>query len=75
MRLADFRPEIMLCQRAPDPRNEIAAIGLVVGLLELAPAAFGEVATRRVLVVRAGRERAVVEQGITRHAERDVASG
>ena len=38
-------------------------------MLELAAAAFGEVAAWRLLVMRAGCERAVVEQGVARHAE------
>ena len=57
-----------------DPRDEIAAIGLVVGMLQLAAAAFGKVAARRLLVVRPGRQRAIVEQHVAGHAEGDVAA-
>ena len=74
MRLADLGRQPVLGQRGLDPRDQIAAIGLVVGVLELAAAAFGEMTARRLLVMRAGRERAVVEQGIARHAEGDVAA-
>ena len=51
----------LLGERGFDPRHEIAAIGLIVGMLELAAAAFGEMPAWRFLVMRAGRQRAVVE--------------
>jgi hypothetical protein len=41
-------------------------------MLELAPAALGEVPARRLLVVRPGRERTVIEKSIARDPERDV---
>ena len=66
MRLADLGLQAVLGQRAVDPRDQIAAIGLVVGMLELAAAAFGKVTAWRHLVVRPGRERAVVEQRVAR---------
>ena len=72
MRLADCRREIVLRQRCLDPRHEIAAIHLVVGMLELAPAALGEVSARRFLVMRPRRERAIIEQRIARNPESDV---
>ena len=42
MRLADLGLEAVLGQRRLDPRNQIAAIGLVIDMLQLAPAAFRE---------------------------------
>ena len=68
MRFADLGLQPMLGQRRLNPAYEIAAIGLVVGMLELAAAAFREMAARRILVMRAGSERAIVEQGVTRNA-------
>src|SRR5690348_8425900 len=69
MRIADLGFEAVLGERGLDPRHEIAAIGLVVGMLELAPAAFGKVAAGRVLVVRPRSERAVVEQRVAGDSE------
>ena len=43
-------------------------------MLELASAALGEMTAGRVLVVRAGRKRPVVEQGVARNAEGDMAA-
>src|SRR4051812_45595050 len=74
MRFADLRLYPVLGERSLDPAYEIAAIGLVVGVLELASSAFGEVTARGVLVVRARRHRTVVEQGVARHSECDVAA-
>lgn len=75
MRIAKLRFQIVLGQRGPDPRNEIAAIGLVVGMLELASTAFRKVPARRVLVMRAGCECPIVEQRISRNSKRHVAPG
>ena len=55
MRLADLGRQVVLGQRALDPRDEIAAIGVIVGMLELAAAAFGKMAARRLLVMRRHR--------------------
>ena len=74
MRFADFGLERMLRERGFDPRHEIAAVRLVIGMLELAAAALGEMPARRLLVVRAGCERSVVEQSIARDSERDMAA-
>ena len=62
----------MLGERGLDTRNEIAAIGLIVGMLELAAAAFREMAAWRLLVMRAECERAVVEHRVSRHSERNM---
>jgi hypothetical protein len=43
-------------------------------VLELATAAFGEMAARRVLMMRPGRKRAIVEQCIAGNSERHVLS-
>ena len=74
MRLADFRRQPMLRQCRLDPGDEIPTIGLVVGMLELAPPAFREVTARRFLVMRPRRERPVVEQRVAGHAKRNVAA-
>ena len=44
---ADFRLEVMLRECRLDPRNQILPIGLVIDVLELAPAAFREVTAWR----------------------------
>ena len=74
MRIANLSRKIVLGERGFDSRDEIATICLVVGLLELAPAAFGKVAAWRHLVMRARRERSIVEQRIARNAERHMAA-
>ena len=74
MRRADVRLQALLGQRPFNTADEIAAIGVGIGVLELAPAAFGKVAARRFLVMRAGRKRPVVEQCISRHSERNMAA-
>jgi hypothetical protein len=74
MRLADFRGQIVLRQGGLDARCQIAAIRLIVGVLELAPAAFWEMSARRLLVMRSEGERAIVEHGVAGHSERDVAT-
>ena len=56
MRIANCRREIVLCQRGLDPRDEVAVIGLVVGVLKLAAAALGEMAARRLLERMEGNE-------------------
>jgi len=74
MRFADFRLQRMLRERCLDARDQIIAISLVVGLLELATTAFGEVTARRLLVMWAEFQRPIVEQGIARNSERDMAT-
>jgi hypothetical protein len=64
----------MLGKRGLDPRHEIAAIGFVVGVLELAAAAFGEMAAGCLLMMRTERECTIVQHRIARHAEWDVAA-
>ena len=75
MRLAYLGRELVLGERGLDPRLEIAAIGRVVGMLKLAPAAFGKVTAWRQLVVRSIGQRPVVEHRIAGHAERHVPAG
>src|SRR5689334_15794144 len=64
----------MLIERRPGSRYEIAAIRFVVGMLELAPTAFGKVPARRLLVMGSGCERAIVEKRVAWHAEWHVAA-
>ena len=72
MRRSDLRLDPMLRQRRLHARNQVAAINVVIGMLELAPAAFGKVSARRLLVVRTWRECSIVEQGVAGNAEGDV---
>jgi hypothetical protein len=72
MRLADFSLQCVLQERSFDPRYQIAAIGLVIYMLELAPTAFGKMSARRLLVMRPRRERSVVEESVARHTERHM---
>lgn len=74
MRRPNLGSETMLRQRPFDPRDEICPICIIVDMLELASATLWEVVTRRLLVVRAEREPAVVEQRVARHSEWDVAA-
>ena len=74
MRLADFGGEAMLGERSLDPRNEIAAKGLVIDMLQLAPAAFREMTAGRFLVMESRGQRSVVEQDIAGNSERYVAA-
>ena len=57
MRFTNLRGEPVLGERSLDARHEIAAIGLVIDMLELASAALGEMAARRLLVVWPRRKR------------------
>ena len=70
----NFCLQIMLGQRRLDAGNEVAAIGFIVGMLQLAAPAFGKMATGRLLVVGSKGKRAVVENGIARYSERNVAA-
>ena len=72
MRSAYLRVQIMLGECSPDPRYEIAAIGIIVGMLKLAAAAFWKVPARGLLVVRPGRQRAVVEYRVAGNSECDM---
>ncbi len=74
MRLPDFGLKPMMGKRGFDPRHEIAAIGMVVGVLELAAAAIREMAARRLLVMRTEGQGAIVQDGIAGHPEGDVAA-
>ena len=68
MRFADLSRKAVLRQRSFDPRNQIVAICLIVGVLQLASAAFGKVMAWRHLMMRSGRQGAIVEQGVSGHA-------
>src|SRR6476661_7007001 len=59
----------MLSQRGFDTRNEIAAIGFVVGLLQLATAALRKMTARRFLVVRTGSQCPIIENRVARHTK------
>jgi hypothetical protein len=74
MRRPDFGFEFMLRERSFDPRYEISAIGIVVRVLELAAAAFREVAAGWLLVVLAERQRSVVEHGIAGNTKRHMSA-
>lgn len=75
MRGADLGLQPVLGKSKLDPRREVADVRLVVGMLELATAAFGKVTARRRLVVRAERQCSVIEHGVARNGERHMASG
>lgn len=74
MRIPNLGLQTVLRERGLDPAHEIAAICLVVSMLELAAAALREMAARRLLMMRSGRERSIVEQRIAGDSERHVAS-
>jgi len=74
MGIADDGLQCMLRKRRFDPRYEIAAIGLVVCMLELAATALREVAARRVLMMRPEGQRAIVENRVAGHAKGYVAA-
>src|SRR5689334_13843625 len=73
MRLADLRRQPMLPERRLHARDEVAAIGFVIDVLQLASPALREVAARRFLVVGSRRKRSVVKQGIPWDPERNMA--
>src|SRR5438270_7591701 len=73
VRLAHLRRQSMLLQRRLDPGGQVAAIRLIVGVLELASAAFGKMPARRLLMMWSKGECAIVENGVARHAEGHVA--
>ncbi len=74
MWLADFGGQLVLRKRSFDARDQISAIGLIIRVLKLATAALVEMAARRLLVMRSRRQRAIFEQGVSRHAKGDVAA-
>lgn len=74
MRVSNFRFDSMLRQSRFDPRHKIASIGFIIGLLELAAAAFGKERTWRILMVRTKGQRSIVEERVSRNSERDVAT-
>jgi hypothetical protein len=74
MRFADLGGEVVLRQCGLDTRDEIAAIGSVVRVLQLAAAAFREMTAGRLLMMRPRSKRSVVEQRVAGNAEGDVAA-
>ena len=71
MRRADFRDRHALRgERAGHAIDQIVAIGVVIDMLELAAAAFGEMAARRRCVMRARRHRAVRVDRVARRGQR-----
>src|SRR5688572_24945511 len=74
MRLADFGRDAVLVERAFHPRHQIAAIGIVVGMLQLAAAALGKVAARRHLVMRAVLDVAISPYHVAGDRERHMAA-
>jgi hypothetical protein len=64
----------VLGERRLDARYQIAAIALIVGMLELAAAAVGKVAAWRFLVVGPESERPVIEHRVAWNSKRHVAS-
>src|SRR3954453_3713483 len=73
MRFANLGFEAVLGKRADDPIDQIGAIRFIGDMLELAAAAFREMAAWRLLVVWAGLDRAVIAQQVARRGERRVA--
>lgn len=74
MRLADLGRQFVLREGGLDPRHKISTIGLVVGMLQLAAPALGEVAARRLLVMHAIGKRPIVEHRIAGNAEGHVSA-
>src|SRR5258708_37757669 len=72
MRLTAPGRKAVVRQRGSAPRNQIAAIRFIVGVLQLAPAAFREVTAWRHLMMRSGCQRAIVAQGVSRHTPRHM---
>src|SRR5206468_8167803 len=72
MRRADLGREAVLVERGFDAQHEIIRICLVVGVLELTPAAFRKVTAWRHLMVRAEGKRPIVKYCVTGNAERHV---
>jgi len=71
---ANVRRKSVLRQRCLDPRDQVTAVSLVVGMLQLAAAALGKMAAWRRLVVRPEGQRAIVEQRVARNPERYMAT-
>ena len=75
MRRSDVRLQFMLRQRVRNPRNEITAVGVVIGMLKLTSAAFGKVTAWRHLMVRTISHRAVFKQQIARDGKGSMLPG
>ena len=74
MRCSNLSFEAVLSERRLHARDEVGEIGFIIRVLELATAAFGKMPARGFLVVGSQRERAVIEQRVAGHSERDVAT-
>ena len=75
VRFANFGRQVVLRQRRLDPRLQLAAIRLVVGVLELTPATLREMPAGRLLMMRTERQCAIVQKSITRNGERHMLPG
>lgn len=64
----------MLGERETHPVFTKSGIRFVVGMLQLAPAALGEMAARRLLAMGAGSDGAILGDRIARHREGDMAA-
>jgi hypothetical protein len=73
MRFPDLGRQLVLRERGFDSRAEIAAVRVIVDMLQLAPAAVREVTAWRLLMVRTRGKRSIAEQRIPSHSERHVA--
>ena len=73
MRLADICLKVMLRQCAGDSVHQIGAIGFVSDMLQLAAAAFREMPARRLPVVEAGLDAAILAQEVAGRGERRMA--
>jgi hypothetical protein len=74
MRFATLGREPVLHQRRFDARSKIRAVRIVIGMLELAAAAFRKMAARRLLVMGTECERAIIKDSITWNRKRSVAA-
>jgi hypothetical protein len=63
---------LVLSQSRFDPRNEVTAIGLIIGMLKLTATALRKMTAWRHLMVLSRRQRAVIEDRVTRNTERHV---
>ena len=64
----------MLRQCRFNPGNDIAPVRFIIGMLELASAAFRKMTARRVLVMRAECQRPIVENSVTGNSEWNMAA-
>src|ERR1700752_247534 len=72
MRPPDVGRQVVLSQRSLDPPYEVSPISLVIGMLQLASATFREMSAWRFLMMRSRCKGAVLEQRVSRNAERHM---